>query len=76
MNAINRRNFLRQLGVSAATVPFVVGLDSLYARAAVPGFRLSIATSRIMVRILTANVSRVLMLGFHPLARGAIVAAF
>src|SRR5260221_5622362 len=37
MNTINRRNFLRQLGVSAATVPFVVGLDSLYAKADVPG---------------------------------------
>ena len=34
---INRRNFLRTLGVSAATVPFVVGLDSLYAKAAVAG---------------------------------------
>jgi len=34
---INRRNFLRTLGVSAATVPFVVGLDSLYAKAAVTG---------------------------------------
>ena len=37
MNSFTRRNFLRQLGVSAATVPFVVGLDSLYAKAAVPG---------------------------------------
>jgi hypothetical protein len=36
MNRFNRRNFLRQLGVSAATVPFVVGLDSLYAKADVP----------------------------------------
>jgi hypothetical protein len=37
MNNITRRNFLRQLGVSAATVPFVVGLDSLYAKADVAG---------------------------------------
>jgi hypothetical protein len=33
---ITRRRFLRDLGVSAATVPFVVGLDSLYAHAQVP----------------------------------------
>jgi hypothetical protein len=30
---ISRRRFLRDLGVSAAAVPFVVGLDSLYAHA-------------------------------------------
>jgi hypothetical protein len=29
----SRRRFLRSLGISAAAIPFVVGLDSLYARA-------------------------------------------
>src|SRR6478735_3734764 len=33
---IGRRRFLQGLGISAATVPFVVGLDSLYVRAEVP----------------------------------------
>jgi hypothetical protein len=33
---MTRRRFLRDLGVSAAAVPFVAGLDSLYAKAAVP----------------------------------------
>jgi len=32
----SRRRFLQTLGVSAATIPFVVGLDSLYAKADVP----------------------------------------
>jgi hypothetical protein len=32
----SRRRFLQGLGVSAAAVPFIVGLDSLYAKAAVP----------------------------------------
>ncbi|MDB4979960.1 MAG: putative secreted protein [Myxococcales bacterium] len=32
----SRRRFLRDIGVSAAAVPFVVGLDSLYAHAQVP----------------------------------------
>jgi hypothetical protein len=34
--SISRRRFLRDIGVSAAAVPFVVGLDSLYAHAQVP----------------------------------------
>jgi hypothetical protein len=33
---ISRRRFLRDIGVSAAAVPFLAGLDSLYAKAAVP----------------------------------------
>jgi hypothetical protein len=33
---ISRRRFLRDIGVSAAAVPFVVGLDSLYANAQTP----------------------------------------
>ena len=33
---ISRRRFLRDIGVSAAAVPFVVGLDSLYAHAQTP----------------------------------------
>jgi Protein of unknown function (DUF1552) len=33
---IGRRRFLQGLGISAATVPFVVGLDSLYVNAQVP----------------------------------------
>jgi hypothetical protein len=33
---IGRRRFLQSLGISAATVPFVVGLDSLYVKAQVP----------------------------------------
>ena len=33
---IGRRRFLQSLGISAATVPFVVGLDSLYVHAQVP----------------------------------------
>ena len=33
---IGRRRFLQGLGISAATVPFVVGLDSLYVKAQVP----------------------------------------
>ena len=32
----SRRRFLQGLGISAATIPFVIGLDSLYARADVP----------------------------------------
>jgi hypothetical protein len=39
---MSRRRFLRDLGVSAAAVPLLVGLDSLYAKAqvaAVPNFR-------------------------------------
>jgi hypothetical protein len=36
MTSMTRRRFLRDLGVSAATVPLLVGLDSLYARAAGP----------------------------------------
>ena len=32
----SRRRFLQTLGISAATIPFVVGLDSLYAKADVP----------------------------------------
>jgi hypothetical protein len=35
-SSISRRRFLRDIGVSAAAVPFVVGLDSLYAHAATP----------------------------------------
>jgi hypothetical protein len=34
--SISRRRFLRDIGVSAAAVPFVVGLDSLYAHAQTP----------------------------------------
>jgi hypothetical protein len=33
---LSRRRFLQGLGVSAAAVPFILGLDSLYAKAAVP----------------------------------------
>jgi hypothetical protein len=33
---MSRRRFLRDLGVSAAAVPLLVGLDSLYAKAQVP----------------------------------------
>jgi hypothetical protein len=33
---IGRRRFLQSLGIGAATVPFVVGLDSLYVHAQVP----------------------------------------
>src|SRR5882724_6507204 len=33
---IGRRRFLQGLGISAATLPFVVGLDSLYVKAQVP----------------------------------------
>lgn len=33
---IGRRRFLQGLGISAATIPFVVGLDSLYVKAQVP----------------------------------------
>jgi len=33
---IGRRRFLQSLGISAAAVPFVVGLDSLYVNAQVP----------------------------------------
>jgi len=33
---IGRRRFLQSLGISAATIPFVVGLDSLYVKAQVP----------------------------------------
>jgi len=33
---MGRRRFLRDLGVSAAAVPLLVGLDSLYAKAQVP----------------------------------------
>jgi len=33
---MTRRRFLRDLGVSAAAVPLLAGLDSLYAKAAVP----------------------------------------
>jgi hypothetical protein len=29
MNALNRRSFLRSLGISAAALPFVAGLPSL-----------------------------------------------
>ena len=29
MNAIHRRQFIRELGISAATLPFIVGLPSL-----------------------------------------------
>jgi hypothetical protein len=32
----SRRRFLQGLGISAVTIPFVIGLDSLYAKAAVP----------------------------------------
>jgi len=32
----NRRRFLQGLGISAATIPFVIGLDSLYAKADAP----------------------------------------
>ncbi len=32
----SRRRFLTSLGISAATIPFVIGLDSLYAKADVP----------------------------------------
>lgn len=35
-HTISRRRFLRDIGVSAAAVPFVVGLDSLYAHAQTP----------------------------------------
>ena len=34
---ISRRRFLRDLGLSAAAAPFLVGLDSLFAHAQVPG---------------------------------------
>ncbi|HVZ72292.1 MAG TPA: DUF1552 domain-containing protein [Polyangia bacterium] len=47
---VTRRRFLRDLGVSAAAVPFVVGLDSLYARAAVP-----LVPKRRLIVIYTAN---------------------
>ena len=32
----SRRRFLQTLGISAATIPFIIGLDSLYAKADVP----------------------------------------
>jgi hypothetical protein len=35
-SSLSRRRFLRDIGVSAAAVPFLASLDSLYARAAVP----------------------------------------
>jgi hypothetical protein len=48
--SISRRRFLRDIGVSAAAVPFVVGLDSLYAHAQVP-----MIPKRRLIVVYTAN---------------------